>query len=253
MATLDGQVVLVTGAARGIGAATVHACVAEGARVVATDLLIEPGLALADELGDSVVFMELDVSNEEAWSEVVDRCTRTVGPINVLINNAAILAIKPIIATSLDEYSRVIAVNQIGPFLGMRAVLPAMVAASGGAIVNISSTDANNGAAGLAAYCGSKAALIAMTKVAALEHASDGIRVNAVVPGPIDTPMVDLPELAGLSSDLRATMAKRIPLKCWGRPEDVANAIVWLASGRSSFCTGSAIVLDGGLTLGLHL
>jgi 3alpha(or 20beta)-hydroxysteroid dehydrogenase len=236
---LEGKVALITGAARGQGAAAARRFVAEGARVVLADILDEEGKALADELGAD--YRHLDVSEEDEWASVVAETRFTV-----LVNNAGVLHFAPLADTALADYERVIRINQIGCFLGMRAVVPGMIAAGGGSIVNTSSIEGLAAAPLLMAYTASKFAIRGMTKVAALELGDKGIRVNSVHPGMIDTRMLPT-ALGGIEVDL-ARVGRRVPLRRAGAADEIANLLVFLASDESSYCTGAEFVADGGAT-----
>jgi 3alpha(or 20beta)-hydroxysteroid dehydrogenase len=239
---LDGKVVLITGAARGQGAAAVRACVAEGARVYAADVRDDLGKALADELGDAAEYVHLDVSSEQDWADAVARVER----IDVLVNNAGVLHFSALADTELADYERVIRINQIGTFLGMRAVVPVMREAGGGSIVNVSSIEGLAAAPYLVAYAASKFAIRGMTKVAAVELGEHGIRVNSVHPGMIDTDMVR--DAAGGAEIDLTPAGRKVALRRVGRPDEIACVVVFLASDESSYCTGSEFVADGGVT-----
>ncbi len=239
---LDGKVVLITGAARGQGAAAVRACAAEGARVYAADVRDDLGEALAGELGDAVDYVHLDVTSEQDWADAVAR----IGRVDVLVNNAGVLHFGAVADTTLADYERVIRVNQIGTFLGMRAVVPGMKDAGGGSIVNVSSIEGLAAAPYLVAYAASKFAIRGMTKVAALELGGHGIRVNSVHPGMIDTDMVR--DAAGGAEVDLAPIGRKVALRRVGRPDEIAGLVVFLASDTSSYCTGAEFVADGGAT-----
>ena len=241
MNRLAGKVALITGAARGQGAAAARAFVAEGATVVLADVLDDEGKALADELGAD--YRHLDVSEEDDWATVVAETRFTV-----LVNNAGILHFAALTDTTLADYERVVRVNQIGCFLGMRAVVPGMIAAGGGSIVNTSSIEGLAAAPLLVAYTASKFAIRGMTKAAAMELGGKGIRVNSVHPGMIETQMLPT-ALGGVSVDL-TRIGRKVPLRRVGRAEEIANLVVFLASDESSYCTGSEFVADGGATAG---
>ncbi len=242
MGRLDGKVVIVSGGARGIGAAACRRFVAEGACVVIADVLEAEGEALATETG--ALFIPHDVTNEESWRGVIGQTLTAYGRVTGLVNSAGILIPGSMLTTDLESYRRVIDVNQVGVFLGMRAVAPAMAETGGGAIVNISSAAGFRGTARNFAYTASKWAVRGMSRSAALELAPLGIRVNSVHPGPIDTPMVQhLP--AGVAGSL-----PDIPLKRRGRPEEVATLLLFLISDESSYCTGAEFVIDGGMLAG---
>ena len=240
---LSGKVALVTGAARGQGAAAARRFVAEGASVMITDVLDVPGKELASSLGAQ--YCHLDVSSEDDWAQAVSTTVEAFGEISVLVNNAGVLHFSAIAETSLADYQRVIGINQVGTFLGMRAVIPSMKRAGGGSIVNVSSVEGLAGMTHLVAYTASKFAIRGMTKVAAMELGEHGIRVNSVHPGAIDTPMV--PETLGVPIDLEP-VGRRVALRRVGQPEEVANLVLFLASDESSYCTGGEFVVDGGAT-----
>jgi NAD(P)-dependent dehydrogenase (short-subunit alcohol dehydrogenase family) len=249
MGRLDGKVALISGAARGQGAAEARMFAAEGACVVLGDVLAELGEEVGAEIaasGGRACFCPLDVTSEDAWAAAVERAEREFGGLDVLVNNAAILGRAGITETTLEVWQRVIAVNQTGPFLGMRAAIPAMRRSGGGSIVNISSALALIGTGESASYTASKGALTALTRTAAVELAPDRIRVNVVHPGVIDTPMVDAG--MGRSPEALATMAASAPIGRIGRPEEMAAAVLYLASDESSFVTGASLSVDGGLT-----
>lgn len=241
---LDGKVALITGAARGQGAAAARRFVAEGARVMITDVLDDQGKELAAELGAE--YCHLDVSSEQEWADAVAFTVATFGDIAVLVNNAGVLHFSALADTTLADYQRVIGINQVGTFLGMRAVVSSMKQAGGGSIVNVSSVEGLGGMPYLVAYTASKFAIRGMTKVAAMELGQHGIRVNSVHPGAIDTPMVST-ALGGRPIDV-SPMGKKLALRRIGQPEDVANVVLFLASDDSAYCTGGEFVVDGGAT-----
>jgi len=243
-ARLDGKVALVSGGSRGMGAATVRQFHAEGASVVAADVLDDDGKALADHLGDRVRFVHLDVTSEEQWQAAVEQTEREFGKLNVLVNNAGILKFNAIADTPLDEFRQVVDVNLVGVFLGMKAGIPALKRAGGGSIVNLSSTEGLGATVFCGAYTASKFGVRGITKVAALEYGGDGIRCNSVHPGGIDTPMTR----AVMDETGRKYVASKVPLKRMGTPEDVANVVTFLASDESSYCNGGEFVVDGGVT-----
>ena len=246
MGRLDGKVALITGAARGQGAAAARRFVAEGARVMIADVLNEEGKALAEELGEAAWYQPLDVGDEQAWSDATAELERLFGRLDVLVNNAGILFFSALEQTSLADYERVIRTNQIGTFLGLRAAVPMMRRAGGGSIINLSSVEGIGGMPLLIAYSASKFAIRGMTKVAAIELALDGIRVNSVHPGAVDTSMVST-ALGGQPVDVNL-IGQRVPLGRVGQPEEVANVVLFLASDESSYCTGGEFAVDGGAT-----
>lgn len=240
---LDGKIALITGAARGQGAAAARRFAEEGARVMLTDVLDDQGKELAAELGAE--YCHLDVSDEDEWAEAVAFTISTFGDISVLVNNAGVLHFSALTDTTLADYQRVIGINQVGTFLGMRAVVESMTRAGGGSIINVSSVEGLGGMPYLVAYTASKFAIRGMTKVAAMELGQHGIRVNSVHPGAINTPMVG--EALGRPVDI-SPIGKKVALRRVGQPEDVANVVLFLASSESAYCTGAEFVVDGGAT-----
>lgn len=251
MARLDGKVAIVTGAARGQGAAEARLFASEGARVLLCDVLDDAGKSLAAEIGARALYTHLDVSDESGWRGAVELAERQFGAVNVLVNNAGIVRVAPLEHTSLDDYMEVIRVNQVGVFLGIRSIIASMKRAGGGSIVNISSIDGLVGMALGAAYVSSKFAVRGLTKTAALELGPLGIRVNSIHPGGVDTPMVRgigvQPDGAG------ARLFANVPLGRIGQPEEIAKLALFLASDESSYSTGSEFIVDGGLTAGFRL
>jgi 3alpha(or 20beta)-hydroxysteroid dehydrogenase len=246
MGCLEGRVAIVTGAARGQGAAAARLFVAEGARVVIGDVLDDLGKELAESLGAAAIYRHLDVSSEDDWKSVVDEAVDTLGGVDVLVNNAGILRFAALPDMPLEDYLRIVNVNQVGTFLGMRAVSKPMIAAGKGSIVNISSVEGLAGMPYLTAYTATKFAIRGMTKVAALELGPNGIRVNSVHPGLIETDMVK--DAAGGHDIDLSPAAKRIPLRRMGSSEDIAEVVLFLASDRSAYVTGAELAADGGAT-----
>lgn len=247
MGCLDGKTAIVTGASRGQGAAAARLFVEEGARVVLADVLDDLGTELADSLGEAAVYRHLDVANEDDWTSVVAEAEASLGGVDILVNNAGILRFAALTDMPLADYMNVVNINQVGTFLGMRAVAKAMIAAGRpGAIVNISSVEGLAGMPYLTAYTSTKFAIRGMTKVAALELGPNNIRVNSVHPGMIVTDMVK--DAAGGQDVDLSPVAKRIPLRRMGTSEDIAQVVLFLASDRSSYCTGSELAADGGAT-----
>ena len=244
---LDGKVALITGAARGQGEAEARLFVEEGARVVVGDVLDDLNEQVAGDLGDDATAVHLDVTDPAQWKAAVDTASSTYGRLDVLINNAGILRLGLIETQTLEEYLAIINVNQVGCWLGMKTVAPALRAAGGGSIVNTSSTSGFIGTPGMAAYTASKFAVRGMTKCAAMELGHAGIRVNSVHPGGIDTEMVRLPEFGNIDS---AAVYGRNPVPRVGRPDEVAQLMVFLASDESSYCSGSEFIVDGGMLAG---
>jgi 3alpha(or 20beta)-hydroxysteroid dehydrogenase len=246
MGRLSGKVALITGAARGQGAAAARRFVEEGARVTIADILDEQGKELAAELGEAAIYQRLDVTSEEDWTAAVAETLASFGQLNILVNNAGIVHVKSIVDTSLAEYERVIKVNQVGTFLGMRAAIPALTEAKGGSIINVSSVEGLGGMAFLTAYTASKFAVRGMTKAAAMELGHLNIRVNSIHPGVIDTQMVR--DAAGGAEVDMTRVGKRVALRRCGQPEEIAHLQVFLASDESSYSTGAEFVADGGAT-----
>jgi 3alpha(or 20beta)-hydroxysteroid dehydrogenase len=238
-----GDVVIVTGAARGMGAAHAQTLVAEGARVVLTDLREEQGVALAGELGEQARFVRADVTSAADWADAVDAARRNFGEVSGLINNAGILTTGTLEDTTVEDFRRSVEVLQVGVFLGMKAVVPSMKARGGGSIVNISSTGGMVGFPEIIGYIAAKWAVRGMTKAAALELAPSGIRVNSIHPGEINTPMI-----AGLGDSDVVPSLDQIPLGRYGRPQEVAALAVFLLSDQASYITGAEHVIDGGYT-----
>ncbi len=233
---LAGKIALVTGASRGIGLGIVERFAEEGALVYAGSTSNPGGVYPASAVG-----VLLDVANEAHWKRVVADILGTHGRIDVLVNNAGIIAYEPLHDLSLDAWNRVIAVNQTGVFLGMRAVVPAMKQQKSGSIVNISSIWGNAAVPGAHAYHATKGAVNTMTKNAAMTYVSDGVRVNSLHPGFIDTPLTRSQDAAINEFVVAAT-----PMKRAGTPREIANGCLFLASDESSFMTGAEMVIDGG-------
>lgn len=250
MGRLDGKVAIITGGARGQGEAEVRAFVREGAKVVFGDVLDDLGEKVAADVGDSAVYLHHDVRSEEDWARVVETTKQRFGQIDVLVNNAGVLSFGTLTHdTSLADYMRVIEINQVGVFLGMRAVIPVMLERRKGSIVNISSTNGFAGYGGTIAYTASKFAVRGMTKTAALEYGKAGIRVNSIHPGGIDTPMTRVDDLAMTQEEQDAAYGG-FALGRAGKPEEIANLALFLASDESSYCTGAEFIADGGMLAG---
>ncbi|MEX2267111.1 MAG: glucose 1-dehydrogenase [Acidimicrobiia bacterium] len=249
MTRLDGKVALITGAARGQGAAEARLFASAGAAVVLGDVLDDDGENVANEIGERAAYCHLDVTSEGDWAAAVDTAVNRFEGLDVLVSNAGISPMpRPIVDTDPADYRKVIEVNQVGAFLGVRAAAPAVVERGGGSIVLISSVNGFVGAGGIAGYVSSKFALRGLTKVAALELGRSGVRVNSVHPGPIDTPMVQPESWGGF--DMRPALAHSNPLGRIGQPEEVAELVAWLASDASAYCTGAEFVIDGGYLAG---
>ena len=245
MGRLDGKVAIISGAARGQGEAHARAFVAEGAQVALGDVLDDRCAAVAARLGDDAIALHLDVRDEQQWAAAVAATLERFGRLDVLVNNAGILRHAALAETTLDTYREVIDVNQIGCFLGMRAVIPAMTEGGGGSIVNTSSAVGLEGGPGVVAYAASKAAVRSMTETAAIELGPLGIRVNSIHPGGVDTEMI-----RPADGELPSGPLARLPLRRLAQPEEIAPLAVFLASDESSYCTGGAFVVDGGQTAG---
>ncbi|MGB0113026.1 MAG: glucose 1-dehydrogenase [Ilumatobacteraceae bacterium] len=239
MARLDGKVALITGGSRGQGLAEAERFVLEGATVYITDVRVDEGRAAAQRLGDAVHFMEHDVTSEADWVAVIAAVVEAQGRIDVLVNNAGIFKIAYLLDTSLDDWNRMIAVNQTGVFLGIRECGRLMKEQGSGSIVNISSIAGLGGAGVAHAYSASKWAVRGMTKSAALEFAGSGVRVNSVHPGIIDTDMMRESGVPNPAAD--------IPMGRTGTAEEVANVVLFLASDESSYCSGHEFVVDGAM------
>lgn len=240
---LAGKVALISGGARGQGAAEAALFVAEGAKVVVGDVLDAEGKETVAALGDNALYTHLDVTDEANWRAVVAETEDRYGPISVLVNNAGVLSFGRIDQIELAEFERLIRVNLNGVFLGIKTVAPSMRRAGGGSIVNISSTSGLQGLPYLGAYVASKWAVRGLTKTAAIDLGHDGIRVNSVHPGGIDTPMI-----AGTNAD--APFYRRLPVARMGSVDEVARAVLFLASDESSYTTGAELAVDGGATCG---
>ena len=245
MGRLDGKVALVTGAARGQGEAEARLFSAEGAAVVLADVREAEGAKVAADIaasGGNAAFAPLDVTRADAWMDAVAGAAARFGKLDVLVNNAAIWrgegGIENISAKDWDD---LLNVNAKAALLGMQAAIPEMRRAGGGAIVNVGSTLAMHGAASSAAYSAAKAALVVLTRSAALQYAAENIRVNIIHPGSIDTPMLR----EGVGERYR-DIADRIPLGRLGQPLDIARGALYLASDEASFVTGAQLVIDGG-------
>ena len=243
-----GKVALVSGAARGIGAATAKLLAQEGAAVVLGDVLEVEGNQTVAEIvaaGGRATFLPLDVANTESWQQVIAAAVAAYGKLDILVNNAGISGRAAVAETDVETWERVLEINGKGVFLGVRAAIPELRKAGGGSIINISSIYGIVGSETSAAYHASKGAVRIFTKAAAIQYAADGIRVNSVHPGFVDSPMTAASHSIPEVHDLRIS---RTPLGRMGTPEDIAAGILYLASDESSFVTGSELVIDGGMT-----
>ncbi|MCF6472071.1 glucose 1-dehydrogenase [Nonomuraea sp. MG754425] len=246
MGLLDGKVALITGGARGMGAAHVRLFLEEGAQVVFGDVLDEEGKALAEETG--AAYVRHDVTSPEEWARAVGTAVETYGKLDVLVNNAGILKFRRIAEMSPDEFDHVIGVNLKGTWLGVKSVIGPMKQAGRGSIVNISSIEGYIGAEGMSAYAASKFGVRGVTKSAARELARFRIRVNSVHPGAINTSMVTDPDIVKeVDAD---AFVKSMVIKRFAKPVEVSHVVAFLASDRASYCTGSEFTVDGGLLTG---
>lgn len=246
---LAGRVAIITGAARGQGAAEAELFAAEGASVVLGDILEDEGRATEAriaESGGSATFIRLDVTSESDWEAAVAAASERYGPVDILVNNAGLLTMSTTAEVSRAEWDRVMDVNLWGIVLGTRAVAPSMRNAGGGSIVNISSLSAMKAMPWAAAYHAAKGAVRIHTKVAALELAADQIRVNSIHPGAIDTEMLT----DAYSEEFLSGTADRVPLGRMGTPMDIARGALFLASDDSAYITGTELVIDGGILAG---
>ena len=240
---LDGKVALISGAARGQGEAEARLFVAEGAKVVLGDILVEDQQRVVDSLAGQATGVKLDVPQEADWQHAVDTAVQTYGKLDILVNNAGIFPIQGLEDTDLELWNRVIAINQTGVFLGMKYAVPAMREAGGGSIINISSALGLVGAGMATAYHGTKGAVRLLTKTAAIEYAKHQIRVNSVHPGGVDTKMLDV-----FNPEARLSLPQAYPLGRIATAEDVSYGVLYLASDEASFVTGTELIIDGGFT-----
>jgi 3alpha(or 20beta)-hydroxysteroid dehydrogenase len=242
---LSGKVAIITGAARGQGAAEARLFASLGARVVLTDVVVDEGEQVAASIGDAARFIEHDVGDERGWANVVAAAAQADGRVDILVNNAAICDVAPLVDQAVDGFERMLRVNLIGPFLGTKAVVEPMKAAGGGSIINVSSQAGLQGLSGYGAYGASKWGLRGMSKVAAIELGAFGIRVNSVHPGMIDTPMVAHLGVHRGPGGHPGTALNRV-----GTPEEVADVVAFLASDASAYITGAELAVDGGASAG---
>ncbi|QGP80530.1 SDR family NAD(P)-dependent oxidoreductase [Sphingobium sp. CAP-1] len=246
---LQDKVAIITGGARGMGEATVRLFAREGAKVVIADVLEAEGQALAADLGDAAMFQRLDVSDEASWTALVAAVMARHGRIDALVNNAAVVAFAPIVALEAEQIDRVLGINVKGTLLGLKHVGGQMCAVGRGAIVNISSVDGMRGANSLALYSSSKWAVRGMTKTAALEFGHQGVRVNSVHPGGVNTVMGNPQALEG---DAKNVGYERVPLQRIGEPEEIAAASLFLCSDDASYICGAELAVDGGWAAGYY-
>lgn len=246
---LDGKAALVTGGASGIGRAIALAYAREGAKVVVADINDAGGretVALIEAIGATAMYHRIDVTRPDEHIALIAAASWAFGVLNVVCNNAGIARAgdsdhPPLADVGIEEWERVIAVNMSAVFYGMRAQIPALLAAGGGSIVNISSVMGQVAAPGLSPYVASKHGVLGLTRAAAIDYAAHGVRINAVGPGYIDTPL-----LSGLDEAARKSVAAQLPIGRLGRPAEIAEMVVWLSSDRASFATGGYYPVDGG-------
>ena len=245
---LEGKVALISGGARGQGATEARLFAQEGAAVVIGDILQDEGRqveAAINEAGGRALFVNLDVTNSDEWQAAIAKAVETFGKLDILVNNAAIYSRIPIEHATEEEWDKIIDINLKGVFLGTKHCIPAMRAAGGGSIINISSTAGLVGSPRGGAYSASKGGVRLFTKNTAIQHAADGIRANSIHPGPIDTEMIA--DNIRTDEGLAASVA-RVPLGRIGTVDDVAYGALFLASDEASYMTGSELVIDGGIT-----
>ena len=245
---LEGKVALITGAARGQGAAEARLFAQEGAKVIVADVSDPEGIAVAAEIaeaGGDAIYVHLDVTDESEWEAAVQSAITSFGKLDILINNAGIWRRGHVMETSSEQWDDIMDVNAKGVFLGTKAAIPEMRKAGGGSIVNISSTAGLVGSKTSSAYSASKGAVRIFSKSTAIQYASEGIRANSIHPGPIDTDMGDQvwPDPTSREASISRTALSRI-----GTAQDIAYGALYLASDESSFVTGSELVIDGGVT-----
>jgi 3alpha(or 20beta)-hydroxysteroid dehydrogenase len=247
MGRLDGKVVLVTGAARGQGAAEARLFVEEGARIVLGDVLDEEGRSVAEPHGESAVYLHHDVTDSDDWEAMTRTARNRFGRIDGLVNNAGILIAKPLLELDVEDYRRVLEVNLVGCFLGVQAVGRVMCDGDGGSIVNVSSTAGFKAVPTAAAYVSSKFGMRGLTRTAALELGRHGIRVNSIHPGGVDTEMSRSFGRRSETAPPDENRHRNLPLGRIGQPIEIARLALFLLSDESSYCTGSEFVADGGL------
>ncbi|NHP17224.1 glucose 1-dehydrogenase [Rhodococcus sp. IC4_135] len=251
MPNLDSKIVLVTGGARGMGACHARNFVDAGARVVIADVLDDEGRSTASELGENALFVHLDVSSEQSWTDAIEAARSHFGSVTSLVNNAGIELAAPLHETPVEQWDKVIDVNLKGVFLGIKAVIPDMLSAKSGSIVNIGSGAGLIGYENMSAYTSTKAGINGLTKTAAIEYGKHGIRVNALHPGIVQTPM--LKDTMDSNADLKQILNDSVKFQAIGRmgeTNEISEVISFLLSDRASFVTGVSLPVDGGLILG---
>ena len=248
---LAGKIAIITGAARGMGEASARLFVRHGARVVLVDKRDDLGRAVAESIDESqpgaARYLSADITDPANWRTVLDATIETYGAPNVLLNNAGIIRVQPLLETDLETFHKVIETNLTSCFLGMQAIVPVMRANGGGSVINVASPQGYEGRANFGAYTASKFGVRGLTRTAAIEFGPFGVRVNCVVPGPIRTAMT---ERAGWTDDDYARSYGAYPLGRRGEPDEVAAVNLFLASDESSFCTGADFIADGGVLAG---
>jgi NAD(P)-dependent dehydrogenase (short-subunit alcohol dehydrogenase family) len=246
---LKDKVCLITGGGSGIGRATCELFAREGAKVVVADKLLSAARVVAALIGEAAIAIEVDVAQSASVRSMIDATIRDLGRLDVLINNAGYGIPGSVVETSEDDWDKLMAVNVNGVFFGCKYAIPVMKQQGGGVIVNTASIVANVGIRNRAAYCASKGAVAALTRAMALDHVNDNIRVNCVAPGTIDSPYFeDIIRKSERPQELRRELEARQAMNRLGRPEEIANAFLFLASDESSFSTGSMLIVDGGMT-----
>ena len=249
MGRLDGKVALISGGARGQGAAEARLFAQEGAKVVIGDILDAEGTSVAAEIAESggdALFVHLDVTNEEDWRSAIAAAASSFGKLDVLVNNAGIWRRGRVEDTTVEDWDTIMDVNAKGVFLGTKQAIPEMRKAGGGSIINISSTAGLVGGPRSSAYTASKGAVRLFTKATAIQYANEGIRANSIHPGPIETAMIQ--QVWQGDEQNRGEAIARTPLGRIGTPEDIAYGVLFLASDESSVMPGSELVIDGGST-----
>lgn len=249
MGKLQDKVAIVTGGARGMGAATSRIFAAEGASVLIADVLDQEGEKLSRELGSPTHFRHHDVTDEASWRDLVADCRRRWGQIDVLVNNAGVALFRTILDTEKNEFEKVLNINLVGTFLGIRSVAPVMMEQRRGSIINISSVDGMKGCNGLGAYAASKWGVRGLTKVAAMELGPHGVRVNSIHPGGINTQMGN--PMGSPEAEANQAYASQ-PIQRIGAPEEVARTTLFLASDDASYICGAELAVDGGMTVGRY-
>jgi 3alpha(or 20beta)-hydroxysteroid dehydrogenase len=250
MIELDGRVAIITGGAGGQGAAAARLYAEHGAKVVIADITEAAGKAVAEEIGEAAFFQRLDVGDEESWGECIAATKHRWGRIDALLNNAGVMHVTSIVDGELRDFERVLRVNLVGPWLGIRAVAPTMIAQGKGSIVNVGSTASLWGMHGISAYSSSKWGLRGLTKAAAMELGHKGVRVNAIFPGGVNTRMAGGGGAADVEALNRSYM--RQPIQRIADPSEIANVSLFLISDASSYMCGAELAVDGGLTLGVY-